>query len=39
MYVSERTVDGYRESLFRKFNVTNRIGLVLYAIKNELVKL
>jgi DNA-binding NarL/FixJ family response regulator len=39
MYVSERTVDGYRESLFRKFNVTNRVGLVLYAIKNQLVQL
>lgn len=37
MFVSERTVDGYRESLFKKFNVTNRVGLVLYAIKNKLV--
>jgi DNA-binding NarL/FixJ family response regulator len=39
MYVSERTVDGYRESLFKKFNVTNRVGLVLYAIKNQMVQL
>jgi DNA-binding NarL/FixJ family response regulator len=39
MFVSERTVDGYRESLFKKFNVTNRVGLVLYAIRNELVQL
>jgi len=39
MFVSERTVDGYRESLFKKFNVTNRVGLVLYAIKNQLVQL
>jgi DNA-binding NarL/FixJ family response regulator len=39
MFISERTVDGYRESLFKKFNVTNRIGLVLYAIKNQLVQL
>jgi DNA-binding NarL/FixJ family response regulator len=39
MFVSERTVDGYRESLFRKFNVSNRVGLVLYAIKNQLVQL
>jgi DNA-binding NarL/FixJ family response regulator len=39
MYVSERTVDGYRESLFKKFNVSNRVGLVLYAIKNQLVQL
>ncbi|MDP4214075.1 MAG: response regulator transcription factor [Bacteroidota bacterium] len=39
MFVSERTVDGYRESLFKKFNVSNRVGLVLYAIKNQLVEL
>lgn len=39
MFVSERTVDGYRESLFKKFSVTNRVGLVLYAIRNELVQL
>ena len=39
MFISERTVDGYRESLFKKFNVTNRVGLVLYAIKNQLVQL
>jgi len=39
MFVSERTVDGYRESLFKKFNVSNRVGLVLYAIKNQLIQL
>lgn len=39
MFVSERTVDGYRESLFKKFNVSNRVGLVIYAIKNHLVNL
>jgi DNA-binding NarL/FixJ family response regulator len=39
MFVSERTVDGYRESLFKKFNVSNRVGLVLYAIKNQMVQL
>ena len=39
MFLSERTVDGYRESLFKKFNVSNRVGLVLYAIKNQLVNL
>jgi len=39
MFVSERTVDGYRESLFKKFNVSNRVGLVIYAIKNQLVSL
>ncbi|HUS01449.1 MAG TPA: response regulator transcription factor [Chitinophagaceae bacterium] len=39
MNVSERTVDGYRESLFVKLGVHSRIGLILEAIKRELVKL
>ena len=38
MNVSRRTVDGYRESLFAKFNIKSKIGLVLFAIKHELVK-
>lgn len=38
MNVSMRTVDGYREALFVKFNLKSRVGLVLYAIGNELVK-
>ena len=37
MYVSPRTVDGYREVLFEKLNVKSRIGLVLFAIKNRIV--
>ena len=39
MFVSERTVDGYRDSLFKKLQVTTRVGLALYAFKNGLVKL
>lgn len=39
MSVAERTVDGYRDSLFLKLGVHSRIGLVLEAIKRELVKL
>lgn len=39
MGVSVRTVDGYRDALFQKLQVTTRVGLVLYAIKNELVLL
>ena len=39
MFVSERTVDGYRESLFKKLDITSRVGLVMYAIKNGIVKL
>lgn len=39
MFVSERTVDGYRDSLFRKLNIGTRVGLALYAVKNGLVKI
>lgn len=31
--VSPRTVDGYRESVFEKFNVKTRVGLVIEAIR------
>jgi len=34
MYLSPKTVDGYRDSLFKKTGAKSRIGLVLYAIKN-----
>jgi DNA-binding NarL/FixJ family response regulator len=37
IFVSPKTVDGYRNALFEKFNVKSRVGLVLFAIKNELV--
>jgi DNA-binding NarL/FixJ family response regulator len=37
--VSARTVDGYRDHLFEKLNVRSRVGLVLYAIKNNLVNI
>lgn len=38
MYVSARTVDGYRESLFDKLGLKSRVGLVLYSIRNRLVE-
>jgi two-component system, NarL family, invasion response regulator UvrY len=37
MYVSPRTVDEYRNSLFEKLKVKSRVGLVMYAIRNGLV--
>ncbi|MEO8762675.1 MAG: response regulator transcription factor [Ginsengibacter sp.] len=37
MGLSERTVDGYRESLFHKLKVQSRVGLALEAIRKELV--
>lgn len=39
MGVSPRTIDGYRDSLFKKLEVSSRVGLALYAIKNGLVHL
>jgi DNA-binding NarL/FixJ family response regulator len=39
MFVSPRTVDGYRDDLFEKLNVKTRVGLVMYAIKNGIVTL
>ena len=39
MFVSERTIDGYRDALFKKLDVTTRVGLVMYAIKNGVVVL
>jgi len=39
MFVSERTVDGYRDTLFKKLDVSTRVGLVLFAIKNKLVEI
>ncbi|MDB5206700.1 MAG: response regulator transcription factor [Flavisolibacter sp.] len=39
MQLSERTVDGYRESLFQKFGVQSRVGLCLEALRKEFVSL
>lgn len=36
MFVSPRTIDNYRESLFLKLNLKSRTGLVLYAIQNQI---
>jgi len=39
MFISPRTIDNYRESLFQKTNAKSRTGLVLYALQNDIVKL
>ena len=39
MYLSPRTIDGYRDILFEKLKVASRVGLVIFAIRNEIVKL
>jgi len=38
MFVSPRTVDNYRESLFAKLQLKSRTGLVIYAIQNQIFK-
>ncbi|MFM2363553.1 MAG: hypothetical protein RLZZ316_2455 [Bacteroidota bacterium] len=37
MFLSPRTIDGYRDALFEKLNCKTRVGLVMYAIKNGIV--
>jgi two-component system, NarL family, invasion response regulator UvrY len=39
MFLSPRTIDGYRDALFEKLNIKTRTGLVIFAIKNNLVQL
>ncbi|RYZ44441.1 MAG: response regulator transcription factor [Sphingobacteriales bacterium] len=39
MEVSRRTVDGYRTAVFEKFGIKSKTGLVLFAIRNELIEI
>jgi two-component system invasion response regulator UvrY len=39
MYLSPKTIDGYREALFQRLNVKSRVMLALYAVKNGIVDL
>lgn len=34
MFLSPKTIDNYRDSVFSKLNIKNRVGLVLFAIKH-----
>ncbi|WP_144281409.1 response regulator transcription factor [Chryseobacterium echinoideorum] len=36
MFVSPKTIDGYRDSVFIKLEIKNRVGLVLFAMKHHL---
>ncbi|MFI5132619.1 MAG: response regulator, partial [Chitinophagales bacterium] len=38
MFLSYRTIDDYRQSLFTKLKVHSRVGMVMYAIKNKIVE-
>ena len=37
MYLSPRTIDGYRDALFEKLNVRTRVGLAMYAVRSGIV--
>ncbi|MEO6720528.1 MAG: response regulator transcription factor [Ferruginibacter sp.] len=39
MFKSPKTIDGYRNALFEKFNVKSRVGLAIYAIRHDLVQI
>ena len=39
MNLSPHTIDNYREALFQRFDIKSRTGLVLFAIKHELIKI
>ena len=39
MFVSPRTIDGYRDTLLKKIKVASRIGLVTFAIRQGIVEL
>jgi two-component system, NarL family, invasion response regulator UvrY len=39
MFLSPKTIDGYRDALFEKLNIRSRVGLALFAVKHELVQL
>lgn len=39
MNLSPKTIDGYREALFHRFNVKSRVSLAMYAVKNRFVSI
>ncbi len=39
MNLSPKTIEGYRESLFHRYNFKNRVNLAMFAVKNGIVKL
>jgi DNA-binding NarL/FixJ family response regulator len=38
MFLSPKTIDGYRDDLFQKLNIKSRVGLAVYAMKHGFYK-
>jgi len=38
MFLSPKTIDGYRNTCFEKLKVKSRVGLAIYAVKHSLIK-
>lgn len=38
MHLSPKTIDGYREALFHKFEVKSRVSLAMFAVRHGMVK-
>lgn len=39
MCLSPKTIDNYRGELFKRFHVKNRVGLVIFGLKNKLISI
>lgn len=39
MFLSPKTIDNYRGELFKRFKVKNRIGLVIFGLRNNLISI
>lgn len=39
MDLSPKTIDGYRQDLFKRLKIKNRVGLVIFALKRNLIKI
>lgn len=39
LFLSIKTIDSYRDNLFKKTGATSRVGLVIYAIRNNIVQI
>ncbi len=39
MFLSPKTIDNYRGDLFKRFKVKNRVGLVIFGLRNKLISI